>query len=143
MKLFKRSFVAVMALIIVTGGALAYVSTREDRSGGDVAAAVKQGPVSMTVSLVQDKVLIGSDGKASVALTLAADDILRPDQPPLQHADLVVILDRSGSMSGQKIHDARLAVLRLIDRLTRRRVGRDGATCPAADRPPSPRRPRT
>jgi Ca-activated chloride channel family protein len=118
MKRFKRSFVAVMALIIATGGALAYVSAREDRSSGDAAAAVRQGPVSLTVSLVQDKVLKGSDGRASVALTFAADEILVPDQPPPQPADLVVVLDRSGSMGGQKIHDARLAVLRLIERLT-------------------------
>ncbi len=118
MNMFKRSFVAVMALIILTGGALAYVSARDDRSGGDASAAAKQGPVSMTVNLVQDKVLKGSDGRASVALTLAADDILRSDQPPPQHADLVVVLDRSGSMSGQKINDARLAVQRLIERLT-------------------------
>lgn len=118
MKLFKGSFLAVLALIILTGGALAYVSAREERSGGGAAAAVKQGPVSMTVSMVQDKVLKGSDGRASVALTLAADEILRPDQPQSQRADLVVVLDRSGSMSGQKIHDARLAVLRLIEGLT-------------------------
>lgn len=118
MKLIKKSFVAAMALIIVTGGALAYVSAREDRSSSDPATAVKQGPVTMSVSLVQDKVLKGSDGRTSVALTLTADEILRPDQPPPQHADLVVVLDRSGSMSGQKIHDARLAVLRLIERLT-------------------------
>jgi Ca-activated chloride channel family protein len=72
----------------------------------------------MTVNLVQDKVLKGSDGRASVALTLAADENLRPDQSAPQHADLVVVLDRSGSMSGQKIHAARLAVLRLIEGLT-------------------------
>jgi Ca-activated chloride channel family protein len=105
-------------LIIVTGGALAYVSAREERSGGDPAVAVKQGPVSMAVSLVQDKVLKGSDGRVSVALTLTADEILRSDQPPPQHVDLVVVLDRSGSMSGQKINDARRAVLRLIERLS-------------------------
>lgn len=118
MKLFKRSFVAVMLLIIATGGALAYVSAREERSDRDPAAAVNKGPVSMTVSLVQDKVLKGSDGRASVALTLAADEIVQPDQLSPQNADLVVVLDRSGSMSGQKIHDARRAVLRLIERLT-------------------------
>jgi Ca-activated chloride channel family protein len=118
MKFFKRSFVAVMLMIIVTGGALAYVSAREEQPGSDAAVAVKQGPVSMSVSLVQEKVLKGSDGRASVALTLAADEVLGPDQPPPQHADLVVVLDRSGSMGGQKIHDARQAVLRLIERLT-------------------------
>jgi Ca-activated chloride channel homolog len=118
MKLFKRSFVAVMALIITTGGALAYVSTREARSDGEAAAAVRKGPVAMTVSMVQDKVQQGSDGSVSVALTLAADHVLRPEQPTPQYSDLVVVLDRSGSMGGQKIHDARLAVHRLIDRLT-------------------------
>jgi Ca-activated chloride channel family protein len=118
MRFFRKSFVAVMLMIILTGGALAIVSAREDRPGSDAAVAVKQGPVSMTVSLVQDKVLQGSDGRASVALTLVADEVLGPDQPSPQHADLVVVLDRSGSMGGQKIHDARQAVLRLIERLT-------------------------
>jgi Ca-activated chloride channel homolog len=118
MKPFERSFIKVMALIIITGGALSYVSAREERSDSNAQVAVNQGPVSMTVNLVQDKVLKGSDGRVAVALTLAADEIVQPDQPTQQHADLVVILDRSGSMSGQKIHDARLAVLRLIERLT-------------------------
>jgi Ca-activated chloride channel family protein len=72
----------------------------------------------MTVNMVQDKVLKGSDGSAAVALTLAADEILRPDRPAPQHADIVVVLDRSGSMGGQKIHDARTAVLHLLERLT-------------------------
>lgn len=119
MKMMKRSFIAVWVLIAVTGAALAYVNTRDDRSGGaDAAATAKQGPVAMTVRAVQDNVLKGSDGRASLALTLAADDVLPSDHAPAQHADLVIVLDRSGSMSGQKIHDARLAVLRLIERLT-------------------------
>ncbi len=120
MKQIKSSFIAVLALIVITGGALAYVSATEDRSGGSgTAVSAKDGPVSMTVRLVQDKVLKGSDGRASVALTLTADDIRQPEKPAMQHADLVVVLDRSGSMSGQKIHDARQAVLQLIERMTR------------------------
>lgn len=119
MKMVKKSFFVVVVLIAVTGAALAYVSTREDRAGVVASTtAVKQGPVTMTVNMVQDKVLTGSDGKAVVALTLEADEILRPDQPPARHADLVVVLDRSGSMSGRKIHDARQAVIRLIDHMT-------------------------
>jgi Ca-activated chloride channel family protein len=118
MELFQRGFVAVMVLIIATGGALAYVSANEEKSGAVAAAAIKQEAVSMTVKPIQDKVRKGSDGRASVALTLAADKIVRPDQSALQPADLVVVLDRSGSMSGGKIHDARQAVLHLIERLT-------------------------
>jgi Ca-activated chloride channel family protein len=72
----------------------------------------------MAVKPVQDKVQKGSDGRASVALTLTADEMVRPDRPPSQHADLVVVLDRSGSMSGRKIEDARRAVLDLIERMT-------------------------
>jgi Ca-activated chloride channel family protein len=119
MKLMKRSFIVVWVLIVVTGAALAYVNARDDRPGGAGATVTaKQGPVAMTVHTIQDKVLKGSDGRVSVALTLTAGDVLQSDQPQTQHADLVVVLDRSGSMSGQKIHDARLAVLRLIERLT-------------------------
>lgn len=119
MRMMKRSFIAVWILIAVTGAALAYVNARDDRTGEtDAAVTTKQGPVSVAVRAVQDKVLKGSDGRASLALTLAADDVLPSDQPPVQHADLVIVLDRSGSMGGQKIHDARQAVLRLIERLT-------------------------
>jgi Ca-activated chloride channel homolog len=77
-----------------------------------------KGPVTVQADLVQEKILSGSDGKVAVALTLTAAEMPMPTHRPVQYTDLVIVLDRSGSMEGQKIRDARKAVLRLIDRLT-------------------------
>jgi Ca-activated chloride channel homolog len=41
-----------------------------------------------------------------------------PDDRPVENADLVIVLDRSGSMQGQKLNDACLAVMQLIDRMS-------------------------
>jgi len=73
--------------------------------------------VSLAATLAQDKVLKGSDGTVAVRISLATarlpNDLQRAPQP----VDLVVVLDRSGSMQGAKIDDARQAVLQLIERL--------------------------
>ncbi|MBI5593855.1 MAG: VWA domain-containing protein [Deltaproteobacteria bacterium] len=126
MKMYKKSFLAVLGLIIAASVALAYVG-----SGDSVFARFfvsKQDPrdpvavhtdlVAVRADLVQDKVLKGSDGQVSVSLTLDAAIIPRPDHWPIEHADLVIVLDRSGSMAGQKLSDARQAVARLIDQMT-------------------------
>lgn len=84
------------------------------------AAARGKGPVRLAVDLVQGKVLAGSDGLASVSLTLTVADTGRPDGQEVKNADLVIVLDRSGSMEGRKLHDACQAVLGLLDRLTAR-----------------------
>jgi Ca-activated chloride channel family protein len=64
--------------------------------------------------LVQDKILQGSEGLVTLALTLqsqAADG----DQDQAENAvDLVVVLDRSGSMRGRKMADAKQAVIGLL-----------------------------
>jgi Ca-activated chloride channel family protein len=78
------------------------------------------GPVQLGVELVQDKVLAGSDGLAAVSLTLAVAQVPQSDTPMVKAADLIIVLDRSGSMAGQKLHDACQAVMRLLDRLSAR-----------------------
>jgi Ca-activated chloride channel family protein len=51
-------------------------------------------------------------------LELTAKELpLRADQAP-RNVDLVVVLDRSGSMNGQKLDDARKALRHLLDQLT-------------------------
>ncbi len=74
--------------------------------------------MAVRAHLVQDKILKGSDGQVAVSLTLDAAQIPQSDHRPVEHADLVIVLDRSGSMEGQKLSDARLAVTQLIDRMT-------------------------
>lgn len=120
MKSLKRSFIAVLALISITSAAMAYM--KSDKSGNisntNKPIAVNGTSINMAVELIQSKILKGSDGKVSVELTLSAPD--RPEQGEAVNrpVDLVVVLDRSGSMGGQKLRDAQQAVLQLLERLT-------------------------
>lgn len=70
-------------------------------------------------ALTQSKVLQGTSGDISVALTLSGEDIRGPENQAIQPVDLVVVLDRSGSMNGRKIADARNAVIQLINYMGR------------------------
>ena len=53
-----------------------------------------------------------------MALDLEAGPLPGADRPAQQATDLVIVLDRSGSMEGKKLNDARQAVMGLLDRLT-------------------------
>jgi Ca-activated chloride channel family protein len=79
-------------------------------------AAPATGPVSFTGTLDRTAVLLGHDGLARIELAVAAasDDAARHVRRP---TDVVVILDRSGSMGGEKIAHARAAVRELLAQL--------------------------
>ena len=126
MKNYKNSFLAVLALIVAASVTLAYLG-----SGNSVLAqlfssnhpfkdplAIPADIVAVRADLVQDKILKGSDGQVSVSLSMEAAESFRSDHRPAEHADIVIVLDRSGSMAGQKLSDARLAVMQLIDQMT-------------------------
>lgn len=118
MKAYEKSLWRVLGLIVAVGAVLAYVAADNSVMAQLVShKPVNTGPVRAHADLVQEKILGGSDGKVSVALTLTAAEIEQLAHRPVQHTDLVIVLDRSGSMKGQKIRDARLAVMRLIGRL--------------------------
>src|SRR6185436_1731196 len=74
------------------------------------------GPVSFGGTLDRSSVLVGGDGLARMELVIAA-----PAQPAVvgerKPTDLMIVLDRSGSMSGDKIEQARAAVLQLVAQL--------------------------
>ena len=76
------------------------------------------GTISIATALAQDKVMKGSGGNVSVALTLSAENIAPRRNHNIQPVDLAVVLDKSGSMNGQKINDAKSAVAALFYRLT-------------------------
>lgn len=128
MKIYKNSFLAVLGLILAVSAALAYVGYSgsvlaqwigpEQGTADPVAAPA--GIVSVRAHLVQNKVLRGSDGLVSASLTLDAAAVPRTDRQPVRHADLAIVLDRSGSMTGRKLNDARQAVVRLIDQMSSR-----------------------
>ncbi len=93
-----------------------------------VAAASDNGPfgdrnrnmVNIQTRLVQNKVLQGSDGTVSMALSLTCPELPVDTVFPPQPVDLVVVLDRSGSMKGQKINDSRMAIIHLMEMLSPR-----------------------
>ncbi|MCP4399644.1 MAG: VWA domain-containing protein [bacterium] len=80
--------------------------------------ATGEGPVRLSAHLVQDKIYAGGDGTVSLALTLYADDAPAGGNVPAQHVDMVIVLDQSGSMQGQKIEFARQAISTLLSGLS-------------------------
>lgn len=120
MKPLNKGFLTIVMLIGVTTLALVYVEKKSQAVATvlPVPADPQEDVVKVDTKLVQDKVLQGSDGKVSVALTLTGAQVEQEGDVPVQPVDLVVVLDRSGSMEGQKIADARQAVIRLMERLS-------------------------
>jgi len=74
------------------------------------------GPVSFTGRLDRTAVRVGGDGLVRMELVLAAAP-RDGDGVPRVPTDLVVVLDRSGSMDGEKIGHARAAVRELVSGL--------------------------
>jgi Ca-activated chloride channel family protein len=82
------------------------------------ASTLGAGEVKLSARLDRTAVLSGSDGVARVELTMeagaGADGEAKQAHQP---TDLLVVLDVSGSMSGQKIEYARQALHQLIERV--------------------------
>jgi len=122
-----KSFILIISLIAATGVAMAAYSTDTGKFWLSAlitptipTAEIESGPLSLDGRLVQNKVLQGSDGKVHLALTLRAAAGFDPQSADSRHVDMVIVLDRSGSMNGPKINDARQAVLNLLSGLSAR-----------------------
>ena len=117
MKTYKNGLLTIVILISITGAALAYMGVNEPpRKPSQL--PFTNGSVSVDAALAQNKVLVGSHGQISLSLTLRGEDIAGEPNEIVQPVDLVVVIDRSGSMRGQKISDAKQAVVRLLDRMS-------------------------
>lgn len=111
------SFMVLIGLLMLSAAHASGGNVQRPGPAGRHLAA-KAGILSVTGRLTQDKVLLGQGGLASLALTLAADSIRDDGQRAQRHVDMVIVLDRSGSMEGQKIEDARSSILDLLAKLT-------------------------
>jgi len=114
-----RQFILVGCLIVTTCFAMAYAGkTNLPATHTHQTTSNKNGIVTLSGSLTQDKIYSGSNGMVSLALTINTDDIknngIAEDTENIQHVDMVIVLDRSGSMAGQKLDDAKKAALNLI-----------------------------
>jgi len=119
-----KNFLLIAVLIAGTGAAMAYSSkasgvfASNPRPASSRHQATNSGILSISGHLIQDKVLQGSAGTIGLNLTLQASDAPVTTGAEARNVDLVIVLDRSGSMKGRKIIDARQAVLRLLSDLT-------------------------
>jgi Ca-activated chloride channel family protein len=119
MQTYKRGLLTIIALIIISSAALAFIGHQDSRGNKQNHASngASDKLLSLQTELIQDKILTGSDGKVGLALELAAVEQFSTGKTPVQPVDLVLVLDRSGSMGGKKLKDARQAVLRLMERM--------------------------
>ena len=119
-----KNFLLISVLIAATGVAMAYSSNTIGilRShwipGPSRHHAGDDGILAVSGHLIQNKVLQGSDGTVGLNLTLQATELPSTNGHQARNVDMVIVLDRSGSMKGRKIEDARRAVLELLSSLS-------------------------
>ncbi|MBU0730950.1 MAG: VWA domain-containing protein [Proteobacteria bacterium] len=117
-----RPLILLGCLIALTCTAMAYAtkpgsSTMIKPHAGTPLTATN-GIVTLSGNLTQNKIHTNGDGTVALSLTLAAADIINLAGSDGRNVDMVIVLDRSGSMQGQKIEDAKQAVLNLITTLS-------------------------
>lgn len=113
-----HSLITIIGLIAATTAALAILTAMGSQAIETPTRPVAAGDgLTISSEVVQDKILKDGAGRVTVALRLAASQLPESDILPPPAADLVIVLDRSGSMEGQKLRDASQAVVGLIERL--------------------------
>lgn len=119
----RRTLLLAAALVVATAGAGAALRTGGDGPDGAAHAApplefqaAGGGPVHFSGQLDRGAVLEGGDGEVRMRLVLRADADGRAERRRLP-SDLVVVLDRSGSMAGEKLANAQAAIRALLERL--------------------------
>ncbi len=113
-----RAMIGIGILILVTAAAMAYASRRAATSPtAPPTHRAKAGIVTLAGHLVQGSVSKGSDGRVGFELVLSAEEVFKGAAPQARGADLAVVLDRSGSMQGEKLENARQALLNLLSAL--------------------------
>jgi Ca-activated chloride channel family protein len=121
---YRRTLVLVGGLVALTCWAMAYSGNagRSPAGTGPIPLPTpytQTGVVSLAARLVQDKVHMGGDGIVTLALTLGAGQTPDKEGEGRRPLDMVVVLDRSGSMAeAGKITNATQAILGLLSRLS-------------------------
>ena len=111
------SFLIIACLILITGIARAAFSDK----GGNLTAGTNPTDLSgipiltLDGQLVQTKILQNSQGIVDLDLSLKARSVAADSAKcKTQHMDMVIVLDKSGSMQGAKINNARRSIIALL-----------------------------
>lgn len=112
----NRAAVLVLALATLVLGASTRSGTGAPQPQALHFAAAQLRPVAFEGHLDRAAVLDGGDGLVRMQLLMRAEP--RPQEAAQRvPTDLMVVLDRSGSMKGRKMRHARAAILELLGRL--------------------------
>jgi Ca-activated chloride channel family protein len=116
-----RLAVVLLALTMAAGAAARLAETPADPTpAGELPRTFRvadDGPVWFGAALDGTAVLAGEDGLVRIELAIGAAERELAGVPARVPTDLVIVLDRSGSMMGEKITHARAAVRALVDGL--------------------------
>lgn len=116
-----KPLLLVGCLLTITCAAMGYAGKgNQFRLWPQRVKPANNGVVTLSGNLTQNKVLFGGNGMTTLSLTMDAAEILNLDRGDVRHVDMVIVLDRSGSMGGKKIADAKQAALNLLSSLSAR-----------------------
>jgi len=113
-----RSSVLIGLLIALTCSAMAYSKIREpEHHGKQKHIGINDHDAIITLSgqLPQSKIHMNGDGRLAMGITIAAKDLPESKINHSESVDLIIVLDRSGSMKGKKIQDAKQAIINIIN----------------------------
>jgi len=116
----RLAVVLLLAALTLAGGAWARLAARPAARHSAQATPLEftagaGGRVHLAGRLDRSRLLEGGDGLLHMELALSADG---RGETPRVPTDLVVVFDRSGSMQGAPLANARAAVLRLVEELS-------------------------
>lgn len=117
MKRRKLTLSVLLAMITLTTGAMALING-QGTTPSDQVQNTTGSIITLNATLAQHKIHHHSDGRVGLALTIIGDNIPQHISTEKQALDLMIVLDRSGSMGGRKIEDAKAALLRLTQNLS-------------------------
>jgi Ca-activated chloride channel family protein len=114
-----KPIVVIAVLATVAAAMMSYRSWGNNAAPADRPLQISRSDIlTLGAHLVQGSVLLGSDGRVGFELTLSAAEVFEGGLARARGIDLVVVLDRSGSMQGPKMDYARQALRLLLAGLT-------------------------
>ena len=118
----QKTITVILILLAATFTAMAYSTGLLQSGQAATNKVITSGNhdtlVSLSGRLTQDKILLNGDGTVSLELIMTAGDIDVDKTGSDRPVDMVVVLDRSGSMQGEKINQAKQSLLNLINMLS-------------------------
>lgn len=115
----RAILLGTLLALTLAAGVAARIATAPPQppNDGNLATSSRSGAVQFSANLDRSSVLAGSDGTLRVELVIGADEAPFSHAAPRTPTDLVVILDRSGSMRGEPLQFAKAAVYELLSQL--------------------------